>query len=135
MADKKQFSIGMLFLQIALGAMLIVGGIWAFTGTGDFGCVALREVFRGEVLNILKIVFGIIELIVGVFLIIELFSGDILGSFGRVLKLIVIVMWIAAIVLADILYGSGVLRSGFSWKWLYSFAEHLIVLGAMFCLI
>ncbi len=135
MADKKQFSIGMLFLQIALGALLVVGGIWAFTGTGDFGCVALKEIFRGDALKILKIVFGVIELIVGVFLIIELFAGDVLGAFGKILKFIVIVMWIAAIVLADFLAGGGLLKSSNFLGALYSFASHLIVLGAMFCLI
>ena len=41
MATKKEFSVGRLFLQIALGTLLIVGGIWAITGNGDFGILPM----------------------------------------------------------------------------------------------
>lgn len=131
MADKKQLSIGKVILQIALGAMLIIGGIFAFTKSGDFGEIALKEVFKGNVLKILIYAFGIIELIVGVFLIIELFAGDILGQFGKILKIIIAVMWVIAIVLVDFIGNGGLLKSGFSISSIYEFAQHFLVLGAM----
>ncbi|MGN0738849.1 MAG: hypothetical protein ACI4LX_01595 [Treponema sp.] len=133
MANNTQFSFGRFLLQIALGAMLVVGGIWALTGGGDFGCAALATVFNGSVLKTLKIVFGVIELLAGVFLIIELFTGDIFGKLDSLLMIIIWIVWIVGIVLGDFLGGAGLFKSGFSWGWLYSFASHLIVLGAMLC--
>lgn len=134
MATKTQFSFGRLLLQIALGAMLTVGGIWALVGGGDFACNALKAVFNGEALKIIKIVFGVIELLAGVFLIIELFTGDIFGKFDNLLMIIIWIVWICAIVLGDFLSAGGLFKAGFSWNWLYNFASHLIVLGAMLCL-
>lgn len=128
---KTQYSFGRLLLQIALGAMLLVGGIWALTGGGDFGCTALKAIFAGETLKILKIVFGVIELLAGVFLIIELFAGDIFGKLDNILMIIIWIVWIVAIVLGDFLAAGGLFKAGFSWPWLYTFASHLIVLGAM----
>ena len=131
MADKKQLSIGRLCLQIALAALLIIGGIYAFRGAADFGSLALKEVF---ILTILTYVFGAIEIIVGVFLIVEIFAGDILGNFGKILKIIIAVMWLIVIVLADILGAGGMLMAHFSLPSIYAFAQHLIVLGAMLCM-
>lgn len=134
MAEKTRLSFGKLILQIALGCMLVVGGIWALTGGGDFGCKALNAVFGGETLKIMKIVFGVIELLAGVFLIIEIFTKDVFGKLDNVLMTIIWIVWVIAIVLADFLSGNGVLKAGFSWNWLYNFASHLIVLGAMLSL-
>lgn len=140
MATKKEFSIGRLFLQIALGTLLVVGGIWAFTGSGDFGITALKEVCKnlpGNAYNIIKIVYGIIELIVGVFIVIEIFAGDILGMFGKVLKIIVIVIWVASIVLAYLLPWSTsfIFEAKNFLSALYDLALRLIVLGGLFVLL
>lgn len=135
MAKHTQYSFGRLLLQIALGAMLVVGGIWALTGGGDFGCAALATIFNGGgVFKALKIVFGVIELLAGVFLIIELFTGDIFGKLDNLLMIIIWIVWIVGIVLGDFLGGAGLFKSGFSWAWLYAFASHVIVLGAMLCI-
>ena len=129
---KTQYSFGKLFLQIALGALLIVGGVWGLTGGGDFACNALNVVFSGQLLTILKIVFGIIELLTGVLLIIELFTKDVFGKLDNILMIIIGIVWIVAIVFDDFI--GGVFKRGFSWSWLYNFASHLIVLGTMMCL-
>lgn len=130
MANKVSFS--RLLLQISLGAMLAVGGIWALMGGGDFGCTALSAIFKGDALKIVKIVFGVIELLAGVFLIIELFTGDVFGKMDNILMIIIMIVWVVAIVLGDFLNGS-FLKPSFV-AWLYSFASHLIVLGAMLAL-
>lgn len=131
---KTQYSFGKFLLQIALGAMLVVGGIWAFTGGGDFGCTAFESVFSGDFLKIIKIIFGLIELLAGVLLIVELFTKDIFKKFDNILMLIIIIAWIVAIVFGDFI--GGIFKAGFSWEWewLYGLASHVIVLGAMLCL-
>ena len=45
---------GSLILQIALGAMLSVAGIWALQGGGDAGAKAIRATFNGDLGNILR---------------------------------------------------------------------------------
>ncbi|MCQ2583223.1 MAG: hypothetical protein MJ160_04885 [Treponema sp.] len=130
MAKHSAFSLGRIFLQFALGAMLIIGGIWALMGGGDFGANAIRALTKGNMEKILVIVFGFIELLAGAFLILEFFFGDFLKSFDVILKLIIIIVWIVAIVLSDFLNAN----FGNFIPWLYGLATHLIVLGALLCL-
>ena len=135
MGKASNFSLGRLLLQIAVGAMLTVAGIWALQGGGDAGVAAIRDLIGARnVESILCIIFGIIELIAGVFLILELFIGDKIGSLGKILMMIIIVVWIIAIVLIDFLGSGSLLKHGSHWNflsWLYGFAYHLIVLGAL----
>lgn len=143
MATKKEFSVGRLFLQIALGTLLIVGGIWAITGTGDFGITALKNIrsllnLPDLVFTILKISYGVIELIVGVFIVIEIFAGDILATFGKVLKIIIIVIWVASLILAYLLPKSGcfILQGQrLNLNYFYDLALHLCALGGLFVLL
>lgn len=125
MGKKSSVSLGRLILQIALGCMLVVGGIWALQGGGDFGAKALRKMS-----DILGIVYGVIELVAGVLLILELFMGDRFGKFDNILMLIIMIVWAVAIVVADIL------NADFDpfLPWLYTLASHVIVLGAMWYL-
>ncbi len=133
MAKKSEVRLFWLVLNIAVGAMLAVGGIWALQGGGDFGCKAIKSVFNGDIAKILAIVFGVIELLSGVFIILQLFIGDRMGSFGSILKLIVVIVWAVAIVLADFLGNGGLLNGGMNHflSWLYDFALHMIVLCAL----
>ena len=143
MATKKEFSVGRLFLQIALGTLLIVGGIWAITGDGDFGITALMNIrnllkLPDIVYTILKISYGVIELIVGVFVVIEIFAGDILATFGKILKIIIIVIWIASIILAFLLPNSTCFilqNSKLNLNYFYDLALHLCALGGLFVLL
>lgn len=136
MANKSGVRLFWVVLNLAVGAMLAVGGIWALQGGGDFGCNAIRAVFSGlsgDLLRIIVIAFGVIELLSGIFIILQLFIGDRMGTFGSILKLIVVIVWAAAIVLADFLGKGGLLNGGMSnfLSWLYGFATHLIVLCAL----
>ena len=135
MGKASNFSLGRLLLQIAVGAMLTVAGIWALQGGGDEGIAAIKYLIGArDFERILCIVFGIIELIAGVFLILELFIGDKIGSLGKVLTLIIIIVWIIAIVLIDFLGNHGLFKQNNFLNWLYNFAYHLIVLGALLVL-
>ena len=42
MGKASNFSLGRLLLQIAVGAMLTVAGIWALQGGGDEGIAAIK---------------------------------------------------------------------------------------------
>lgn len=133
MSKGSGMSLGRLLLQIAVGVMLAVAGIWALQGGGDAAVGAIKEIFSGDLSRILCIVFGIIELLAGVLLIIELFAGDRFGKFDNILMFIIMIVWIVAIVLVDFLGKGGILNGGTRnfLEWLYNFASHLIVLGAM----
>ena len=135
MGKASNFSLGKLLLQSAVGAMLTVAGIWALQGGGDEGIAAIKYLIGArDFERILCIVFGIIELIAGVFLILELFIGDKIGSLGKILTLIIIIVWIIAIVLIDFLGNHGLFKQNNFLNWLYNFAYHLIVLGALLVL-
>ena len=135
MGKANNFSIGRLLLQIAVGAMLTVAGIWALQGGGDEGIAAIKYLIGArDFERILCIAFGIVELIAGVFLILALFIGDKIGALGKVLTLIIIIVWIIAIVLIDFLGNHGLFKQNNFLNWLYNFAYHLIVLGALLVL-
>ena len=133
MAKKLEVRLFWLVLNLAVGAMLAVGGIWALQGGGDFGCKAIKSIFNGDIAKILAIVFGVVELLSGIFIILQLFIGDRMGTFGSILKLIVVIVWVVAIDLADFLGNGGLLNGGANnfLSWLYAFAMHLIVLCAL----
>lgn len=136
MATTTKRSFGTILLQIALGLMFIVGGIWTLQNgrRGDELAAAIRSIFDGKIENILCIVMAIIEIVLGVFLLLRLFVY--LGtSLDSILMLIVMIVWIAFMVLVDILGSSGLLEVFKHGKnfldFLYRFASHLIVLGAI----
>lgn len=133
MANRSDVRILSIIANISVGIMLCVGGIWALQGSGDFGCQAIKSIFSGDLAKVLSLVFGGIELLSGIFIILQLFIGDRIGTFGTILKMIIIVVWIAAIVLSDFLGNSGLLHGGLNnfLSWLYTFASHLIVLTAL----
>ncbi|MBQ0050740.1 MAG: hypothetical protein KBT11_01595 [Treponema sp.] len=124
---KKSSSLFWTILNLAVGVMLAVGGIWALQGGGDFAAKALKGLSSGDMSKILGIVFGVIELLSGIFIILQLFIGDRMGQLGTILKLIIVIVWAVAIVIADILNGN----FGNFLSWLYTFAGHLIVLAAL----
>ncbi len=132
MAKKSALSIGRLVLQIALGVMLAVAGIWALSGKGgDDAYQALKGLFNGDVGKILGMVFAIIELLAGILLVVEVFVGDKFGKFDNILGWIVIIVWIVAIVLMDFLNGNLEISK---LDWWYDLAGHCVILGALLSL-
>ncbi len=95
---------------------------------------AIRSIFDGSIENALCIVMAVIEIILGVFLLLRLFIN--LGtSLDSVLMLIVMIIWVVFMVLVDALGNNGVLGVIKHGKdvldFLYTFASHLIILGAI----
>ena len=130
---KSQRSFGRLLLQIALGLVLLVGGIWGvgksgiFAGGGDPAVVYLKGIN-----NILGICLAVIEIVAGFLLILELFIGDKFGKLDNILGWIIIIAFAILIVLGDIL--GGLIGHGFTLSWLYTTATHLVLLAAMWIL-
>ena len=120
-------------MQIALGCLFIVSGIWTLQGgRGDEAAIAIRSIFEGNVEDIVLIIFAIIELIAGVFLILRVFV-PLATSLDTLLMLIIMITWIVAIVFIDFIGSSGILNGGAGnfLSWLYHFANHLLVLAAI----
>lgn len=116
-----------IILNLSVGVMLAVGGIWALQGGGDFACDALKHLASGDMARILEIAFGIVELLSGIFIILQCFAVNKFGKLGYILKVIICVVWAIGIIMADILNGD----FHIFLAWLYTFASHLIVLGAL----
>lgn len=129
MARSSHVSLFWTILNLAVGAMLAVGGIWALQGGGDFAAEALKGLLNGDARRIGVIMFGVIELLSGIFIILQLFIGDRTGSLGPLLKLIVVVVWAIAVIIADFLNGHFLSPNVLSW--VYALAMHLIVLAAL----
>lgn len=131
--SKSSINIGRIILQLALGLLLTIAGIWSLMGGGDEGVSAIKTLIgNATVEKITVIAYGVIEIIAGVFLILALFIGDRFGTFGSVIMIIITIVWIIAIVLIDFLSK----RTGFLYRvdllsWIYQFASHLIILGAI----
>ena len=142
----KNASIGKLILQLAIGALLVVAGIWVFSNTnsgGDEAVKAIRKSFDNKDFGkMIGIVFGAIELVAGAFLILEPFVG-IIRNYTSLVIIAVLAIWIVATILIDFCgTGSGGLlkpsiaigdieKTEDFLKWLYQFAGHLTVIGAL----
>ena len=142
----KNASIGKLILQLAIGALLVVAGIWVFSNTqsgGDEAVKAIRKIFDNKDFGkMIGIVFGAIELVAGAFLILEPFVG-IIRNYTSLVIIAVLAIWIIATILIDFCgTGSGGLlkpsiaigdieKTEDFLKWLYQFAGHLTVIGAL----
>lgn len=142
----KNVSIGKLILQLAIGALLVVAGIWVFSNTqsgGDEAVKAIRKIFDNKDFGkMIGIVFGAIELVAGAFLILEPFVG-IIRNYTSLVIIAVLAIWIVATILIDFCgTGSGGLlkpsiaigdieKTEDFLKWLYQFAVHLTVIGAL----
>lgn len=131
--EKNSKSAGNVILQIALGLLFIVSGIWTLQGgKGDEIVSAFYSIFSKDVAYICCIVFGVIELIAGFFLLLRLFVS-MNTNLDTVLIYIIMICWIAAIVIIDFIGKYGIINSlnkNFL-SFINRFARHLLVLGAI----
>lgn len=126
-------SISSLLLQIALGLMFLVSGIWSLqSGNGDEIAKAIRSIFDGDFEKILVVVFAIIEIITGVFLLLRIFVF--LGTnLDKLFMIIIMICWIVCIIMTDVIGPNGIVNNlnGNFLNFLYRFASHLLILGAI----
>ncbi len=123
-------AIASLVLMLAVGCMLAISGIYALQGksAGDLAVRGLRSIFDGNAESVVIAVFGAVELLAGVFIVLRCFIGDRMGSFGNIISLIVVIVWVVVIVLADIVNGIG--KPNFL-AWLLQLSKDLIIFGAI----
>ncbi|UTY24698.1 hypothetical protein [Treponema denticola] len=130
-------TVGLIVLQIALAFFLIVAGILGLirSNAGELGqAVALLDaVFKSRIITtIIVISLAVAELIAGVFLIVEFFSGEI--RLTNIILIIFMILWIINIVLIDIIgpINGNVFGSTMSvLNYLSLFSRHLMILGAI----
>ena len=128
-------TIGTLFLQIALGILFIVSGIWTVQGSnGDDVAFAIKSIFNSDISSIICIVFGVIEIVAGFFLLLRLFVS-VADGLDTILMIIILVAWIVMIILIDFAGKNGLFNNLNSVNhfcgFMKRFAMHLLVLGAV----
>lgn len=131
--EKNDRTVGTILLQIALGLLFIVSGIWTLQGArGDEIATAMYSIFDKDIASISCIVFGIIEIIAGSFLLLRLFVF-MNTNIDTVLMIIIMICWIVAIIFIDFIGSDSIFKNfdrGFL-PFLNRFARHLLILGAI----
>lgn len=130
-------TLGLIVLQIALAFFLIVAGILGLirSNAGELGqAIALLDaVFKSQTITtIIVISLAVAELIAGVFLIVEFFSGEI--RLTNIILIIFMILWIINIILIDIIgpINGNIFGSTMSvLNYLSRFSRHLMILGAI----
>ncbi len=130
-------SFGIYALQIALAFFLIVAGILGLmrSSGGELNQVVklLDSLFKSSVITtIIIITLAVAEIIAGVFLIVELFSGSV--PLTSTILIVFIILWIVNIVLIDILgavNGNVFTSTGSVLSYLSQLSRHLMILGAL----
>jgi uncharacterized membrane protein YphA (DoxX/SURF4 family) len=147
MAKGQTQSLSIAILQWALALFLIASGIWAVQSDSGFFAIAAARLSGNEVAEavygigldkglagVLIIVLGIIEIIGGVFIIIDFFTIALTGT--KLILVIVLIAWIVITVLLDILGSGGLLNGalkGFGpfLRWIHNIGLHLLVIGGL----
>jgi hypothetical protein len=137
MSKGSSLSLGVLLLNIAVAAYLFATGIVGLagrslktllTGGGDIR-MAIESIFgRGDLANILVIVLAVLAIAAGLFILLKLFGVKI--SSLNLILIILAIVWLAFIILVDIIYP---LKNKPDFlAWLLTFSCHLMALGGLF---
>ncbi len=133
-------------LRIALALFLIVTGILTlqldsgFLGklqagfSGNEIATAVHSFLKGDMANVVIVCLGILELVAGLFLILEFFMDT--RAFSGLALLVILILWIVVIVLVDVIGKGGLLDGAFKssaafLSFLKVLGAHLLVLGAI----
>ncbi len=127
MSSKTKVGIIATLLEFCVGVMLLIGGIWALMNGGDEAAAAVSKLFGS---GVIKLAFGVVELVAGLFLVLRVFIGDKLGAFGNILMIIIAVLWLIGIFCADVIgFGTGSAAAILSN--LYKLVRDLIIFAAI----
>jgi hypothetical protein len=121
--------IGVFLWKISVALYLIANGVLGvqkYSG-GDFMIIFKRMGFGGDTLNMFVVIAGVIALIAGVAILLEMFQIRL--SFLDTLILIIAIIWVVYVVIEIISW----VTSGFKdfWGSLQMLAVHLMVLASL----
>ncbi len=123
MAKSSFNQIWWIVFNVAVGLFLAIGGIWALQGGGDSAAAAVGKLFGS---NIMVTIFGVLELLSGIFIILQLIIGSRLRDISTIIKLIIVIIWAVAVV-AGVFSRGNILALGN----IYKLSLDLIVLTAL----
>ena len=126
--NKKEINT-MFFMQIVLALMLLSFGLLAIQGYNSSGAELLRGVNKvfGKSNNAFPVIFGIIQLVAGIIMIIDL-VGAIPGNLFRILHIIICIVWLISIIMNFIL--ADLFEPDFL-KWLSGITTQTVILLAL----
>ena len=121
--------IGIFIWKLSVAAYLIANGVLGLTRakSGDFDIIFRRLGFKGDTLNVFVIVAGVIALIAGIAILLEMF--DVSLPFLDTFVLVVAIIWAVYIVVNIISWFTG--GMGDFWHFLQRLAVHSMVLGSL----
>ncbi|OJF77194.1 MAG: hypothetical protein BKP49_03405 [Treponema sp. CETP13] len=137
---KNENAIGRILMQIALAALLFIGGVSIFNGNqqsilsslsgsfNDLGARTIQNFFEGDVQQIVLYIFAAIEIVAGVLLIVKIFARSVY-QVADIFLLIVAIVFIVGIVMIDVVNANW--SNGYAWNRLYSLAKDVLVLSTM----
>lgn len=129
MSNSTKKSIGVVLIQIALAVMFFVMGLQllglrgSFFGTSEVSD-AIKKMFSGTTADIVRIVIGVLFLISGILFIARFFWDP--GKLEGILRITVLVIWICAVIITDILPGIY-----FTAAWLTTISRDLLIVGGI----
>jgi hypothetical protein len=120
--------------QLLIALLFIAMGLMGFASASGAGSQLSRELsnmFGGDrelLLNILSA----LELLCGVFLVVQFFMKGIPDKFGKLALTVILIFWLALIVILDILTINFGGFKGADWfSWIEQVVLHLIVLASI----
>ncbi|MDR0656886.1 MAG: hypothetical protein LBG22_11275 [Treponema sp.] len=120
-------SIGSFLWQIAVALYLFANGVLGIQKGGDFKII-YGTLFSGDLLTALTVITGIIALLAGILVLLELFNVEI--GFLDTLVLVVAIVWLVYVVIEIFGWISGKYKQNFLHV-LQLLAVHLMVLGSL----
>ena len=121
--------IGIFIWKLSVALYLIANGVLGVmrARSGDFDIIFRRLGFTGDTLNIFVIVAGVIAILAGIAILLEMF--DISLPFLSLLIFIVAIIWAVYIIINIISWFTG--GMGDFWHFLQRLAVHSMVLGSL----
>ena len=130
--------IGVLIINISVALYLFATGILGFSNKGGkIGSAisgneirqAVNAIFKGDVANVVSIIFAILAIIAGVLILLKLFSIAIPSM--ELILIIIGIFWLVFIILIDIVAPLNRKGDGDFLLWLRVICPHLMVLGSI----
>lgn len=121
---------GILSLQLDSG---LAGRLQASFGGNELA-IAVNSIFKGEMATVVIVLLGALQLLGGIFLLVDFFVNT--KAFSNFALLVLMIVWLAIIVLVDVLGKGGLVNGAFQnltsfLSFLKLLASHLLVLGAI----